>query len=69
MKTTSQPIGQIKTKITVYCEICGCSYTRNLKSFIYENTPENIKMAKTELTKKATAKYICRICKTIKSTI
>jgi len=61
-----RPIGQLKSKVTVYCETCGCSSKRNLKEFVYENTPKNIKEAKDKLKVKSEKKYSCRICKSIK---
>jgi hypothetical protein len=65
MTTTEIPIGQLKIKITVYCSVCGESHIRNLKSYVYENTPEEIEKLKAELTAKAKKEYTCRICKTI----
>lgn len=69
MTTTARPIGQLKSKTTVYCTVCGESHTRNLKAYVYENTPEEIEKAKAELTAKAKKEYTCRICKTIKRDI
>lgn len=65
MTNTARPIGQLKSKATVYCTVCGESHTRNLKAYVYENTPEVIEKAKAEITAKAKKKYTCRICKTI----
>lgn len=65
MKNTTTPIGQLKSKVTVYCTICGQSHRRSLKINIYENTPEEIEKAKEELTAKAKKEYTCRICKSI----
>lgn len=65
MTTTVRPIGQLKSKVTVYCTVCGQSHTRNLKANVYENTPEAIEKVKAELTAKAKKEYTCRICKTI----
>ena len=62
MKT---PIGQLKSKVKVYCTICTSSYTRALKVDIYENTPKEIEMAKDKLRKKANKDYTCNICKSI----
>jgi len=63
--TTLRPIGQLKSKVTVHCTVCGCSNKRNLKADVYENTPEKIDEAKKELKAKAEKKYTCRVCKTI----
>ena len=62
MKTA---IGQLKTKVTKYCTVCGCSTKRNLIVLVYENTPEKIEEAKQEIKDKANQKYTCRICKSI----
>ena len=64
--TTSRPIGQLKSKVKVYCETCGCSSRRNLSENIYENTPEKIQEAKEKIKVKANKEYTCRICKSIK---
>ncbi len=64
-KNTLTPIGQLKSKVMVYCTVCGAKHTRNLKGSIYENTPESIEKVKAELTAKAEKEYTCRICKTI----
>ena len=58
-------IGQLKTKIKVYCEICGCSHTRKLEINIYQNTKDEIEDAKKQLRVRADKKYTCRICKSI----
>jgi len=63
---TQRPIGQLKSKVTVYCDTCACSNRRNLKADVYENTPEKIEEAKKEINAKAAKKYTCRICKSIK---
>lgn len=60
-----RPIGELKIKVTVYCEICGCSLKRNLKEFVYKNTSEKIKEAEVRLKLKAGKEYTCRICKSI----
>ena len=44
MTTTARPIGKLKSKATVYCTVCGESHTRNLKAYVYENTPEEIEI-------------------------
>jgi len=62
---TQNPIGQLKSKVTVYCTICNCSQKRNLKAYVYQNTLEKIQEAKNELKAKASKKYTCRICKSI----
>ena len=67
--TTTRPIGQIKSKVTVNCDICGCSAKRNLKVFVYEKTPIAIQEAKEEIKAKAQKKYTCRICKSIQKDI
>lgn len=64
---TETAIGILKSKKKVFCEICGSSYNRNLKVSIYEHTENAIEKAKLKLTKKATAEYICKICKSIKN--
>ena len=61
----SNPIGQLKTKVSVYCSVCGQKHTRILKSVIFENTEEELEKAKVELQKKANKEYTCRICKSI----
>ena len=58
-------IGQLKTTVKVYCEICGCSSTRNISENVYENTKEAIEKAKGTIIEKAAKKYTCRICKSI----
>lgn len=63
---TKTPIGQLKTKKTVYCDICGCKHIRNLKIDIYENTPQEIEKAKIKLSSRANAKYTCKVCKYIR---
>jgi len=60
-----QKIGYIKAKKTVYCSICKCKYTRVLNAPIYENTEEEVKKAKEELTEKTNKKYTCKICKSM----
>jgi len=59
------PIGQLKLKAKVYCEICGCSYTRNLKGNVFEDTKEETERVKKKLAEKACAEYTCKVCKTI----
>ena len=61
----TNPIGQIKTSITVYCEICGESRKRKLSSYVYENTPEEIEKIKSDIKVRAAKKYTCNICKSI----
>jgi hypothetical protein len=65
MKNTRILIGQLKSKVTVYCTVCGQSHRRSLKVDVYENTPEEIEKAKVQLTAKANKDYTCRICKSI----
>jgi hypothetical protein len=59
------PIGQLQTKSTAYCTICGCSTRRNIKVLIYKNTPEEIERAKSEIAQKIDKSYTCRICVSI----
>lgn len=54
----------LKTKVKVYCTICGSSMTRNV-SIETENHPEAIKEAKVRLTAKALKPYTCRVCASI----
>ena len=61
-------IGQLKTKATAQCTICYSSISRNLVANVFENTPEAINLAKSELTIKANKPYTCRICKSILKT-
>jgi len=63
--TTTRPIGRLKSKVTVYCTVCGQSHKRTLNANVYENTPEAIEKVKAELTANAKKEYTCRICKTI----
>jgi type IV pilus biogenesis protein CpaD/CtpE len=65
MATTKTAIGQLKTKVTKHCTICGCSTKRNLTAQVYENNPTEIERAKQEIKEKADKKYTCRICKSI----
>lgn len=58
-------IGQLKTKVTVYCEICGCSHTRNISEYVYENTESEKERAKKVIIEKAKKPYTCRICKSM----
>jgi len=58
-------IGQLKTKVKVYCEICGCPHTRVISECIYENTEAEKERAKAEIKEKASKKYTCSICKSI----
>lgn len=58
-------IGMLKTKVTVYCEICNCSHVRNVSENIYENTEEEKERAKISIRNKAAKKYTCSICKSI----
>ena len=65
MTTTKKAIGQLKSKVTKQCTICGCSTRRNLTADVFENTPTEIERAKQEIKEKAAKKYTCRICKSI----
>lgn len=58
-------IGQLKAKVTVFCEICGCSHTRNISEYVYENTDDEKERAKSAIKTKASKKYTCSICKSI----
>jgi len=58
-------IGQLKAKVTVYCEICNCSHTRNISEYVYENTEAEKERAKIAIKAKASKKYTCSICKSI----
>ena len=58
-------IGQLKTKVTVYCEICSCSHTRSISEYVYENTEVEKERAKNAIKEKAAKKYTCSICKSI----
>jgi len=69
MTTTKKAIGQLKSKVTKHCTICGCSTKRNLTAYVYENTPEEIERAKKEINEKAAKKYTCGICKSIEKDI
>jgi len=61
----SRPIGQLKSKVTVYCTVCGCNHRRSLKTNVYANTAEKIEESRAELKAKAAKEYTCRICKSI----
>jgi len=65
MKNSTKAIGQLKSKKTVYCSVCGQSLTRKTSVLVYENNPTAIEKAKLELSKKSNEKYTCRICKSI----
>ena len=65
MTKTQNAIGIIKVKVKVYCEICNCTHTRVVKVKVYENTEKAITDAKIEARRRASAKYTCRICKSI----
>lgn len=67
MKTTTQPIGQLKTKKIVYCTICSQSLTRKSSVFVYSQ--DELENAKKELTLKLNKKYTCKICKSIENSI
>ena len=69
MTTTKIAIGQLKSKVTKHCTICGCSTRRRLTANVYENTPTEIERAKQEIKEKAAKEYTCRICKSIKKEI
>jgi hypothetical protein len=57
-------VGMLKSKCTVYCEVCGSSQARNL-SVKTENTPEAINEAKEEIKQRASKPYTCRVCLSI----
>lgn len=69
MTTTIAAIGQLKAKSTAYCTVCGCSNHRVITANVYENTPEAIEKAKTEIKEKAAKIYTCRICKSIERSL
>lgn len=58
-------IGKLIIKKTVYCEICGAEYKRKMEAKVFNNTSEELKEVRLKLTKRAEAKYTCRICKSI----
>ena len=58
-------IGKLKTKVFVYCEICGCKHIRSITENIYENTEVDKERAVKLIKKKAAKKYTCSICKSI----
>jgi len=60
---TNLPIGKLKTKADVYCEICGCKYVRRVSILVYSK--EEVEGKKIELRERVTANYCCRICKSI----
>jgi len=59
------PIGQLKSKKTVYCSICGCSLTRNASELVYSKDASEIQKAKEKMAAKLNAEYTCKICKSI----
>jgi len=61
--TATKPIGVLKAQNTVYCSVCGSSYTRKSQEFIYSK--EQIETTKEKLTVKLNAEYTCKICKSI----
>lgn len=65
MKVKNNAIGSLKSKAKVYCEICGCSHTRQISEYIYENTETEINRVKEIMKAKATKEYTCSICKSI----
>lgn len=60
-------IGIIKTKKTVYCEICNCKHTRVSNVSVYNSNENEIKLAKEKALKNISKKYTCNICKSILS--
>ena len=58
-------IGEIKLKVVVLCDICGCSHNRIIRQSLYENTEQAINEAKVKLIDKAKKKYTCQVCKII----
>jgi len=58
-------IGQLKSKVTLNCEICGCKTKRVVTANLFVNTIADIERAKSEIILKAEKKYTCRICKSI----
>jgi len=65
MATLKNPIGQLKSKVKVYCTLCVQPYTRNLSVYVYENNQEAICKAKEEIRVRAAKPYTCNICKSI----
>ena len=61
MKT--QPIGQLKSKKTVYCTICSQSLTRKATVLVYSK--DEVENAKKELSLKLNKEYTCKICSSI----
>jgi len=64
---TTQPIGQLKSKKTVYCSICSQSLTRKATFLVYSQ--EEVEGAKKELTLKLNKEYTCKICSSIVKTV
>ena len=62
-------IGQLKSKVTLNCEICGCKTKRTVTANIFENTDMDKERAKNEIILKAKKKYTCRICKSIENAV
>lgn len=58
-------IGKLKTKVFVYCEICGCKHTRNIIENVYEDTEAEKERAIKIIKTKAAKPYTCSICKSI----
>lgn len=58
-------IGMMKTKIAVYCEVCGQKHVRNIQVGLVANTDEAKETAKQECIRRAQKPYTCRICKSI----
>lgn len=65
MKT--QPIGQLKSKKTVYCNICSQSLTRKASVLVYSQ--DEVENAKKELTLKLNKEYTCKICTSIAKSV
>jgi hypothetical protein len=63
---TTQPIGQLKSKKTVYCAICSQSLIRKATVLIYSK--EEVESAKKELSFKLNKEYTCKICSSILKT-
>jgi len=66
MTTTARPLGQLKSKVTKHCTVCGCSTRRNITEYVYSKSPEAIQEAKNKIQAKANKEYTCRVCKSIK---
>ena len=60
--------GMLRTKCTVYCEVCSSPLTRK-SSVETENTPEAIEVAKAEAKRRALKPYTCKTCASILASV